>query len=305
MIQTRLSNSASGGDREVVLEDVGDIEIGDKIMITATLLDPTESEVVTVSGVSGNTVSLTSGLVYNHPINDYITCEVSLLSRNIVIRGVKDSETWDDVDAPTNFIGGRVLVGQTQFGFPGKSASGYNGYGRFNNVQFSHLGQYNKFGEFDPRHALSYLMAGNVNELMPSEVINCAFHDGFGAGIAVFQTNNLVIRGNTVHKTIQHSLKIEGQNCVVEDNIFAYAMDYQLYQTTEVKIDHIFAAVDIMVPAENVIFNNNVVVGSDRAGVRFYGQPCSTNATDLHYGNIVRSCQMGLVADTYRVFFLN
>ncbi|MGH3372169.1 MAG: G8 domain-containing protein, partial [Nocardioidaceae bacterium] len=96
---TRLGSSAAAGSTQLLLEDAPDWRAGDKLVVASTDFDPNHAEVVTVSAVSGGTVTLAGPLDISH-YGEIQTiagrtvderAEVGLLTRNVVVQG--DSAT--------------------------------------------------------------------------------------------------------------------------------------------------------------------------------------------------------------------
>jgi len=92
---TVLTVTANIGDTTITVLDVGDWTAGDDIVLASSDFDMNQAEIVTISDVTGNVVTLTTPLKSRHygEIETYDTeeidmrCEVGLLTRNIKIHG--------------------------------------------------------------------------------------------------------------------------------------------------------------------------------------------------------------------------
>ena len=76
------------------------------------------------------------------------------------------------------------------------------GYARLSNVEFYHTGQEGFVDEYDPRYSLAFLATGTVNNVKPSSVSKCSFHNGFSSAIGVFGTSGLNLTENVVFGAI-------------------------------------------------------------------------------------------------------
>jgi hypothetical protein len=90
---TRLAAGANKGQTTITVNDATGWRVGDQIAIAPTL-DPTISknwttyDELSITAVSGNTITLSSALVWDHPmVNGKWTAEVMNLTRNVVIKG--------------------------------------------------------------------------------------------------------------------------------------------------------------------------------------------------------------------------
>ncbi len=90
---TNLTGSASAGQTTITVANASGWQVGDAISIAPTL-DPTFTnswsayDERTITAVSGNTITLSSALTYNHPmVNGTWTAEVLNLTRNVLIQG--------------------------------------------------------------------------------------------------------------------------------------------------------------------------------------------------------------------------
>ena len=90
---TSLASTASVGSDIITVENVGDWEIGDQIVIATNDFDYNHTEVRYIIGVSGSDLTLNETLNYTHfsGVEQYdgkdfpMKCEVALLTRTIKI----------------------------------------------------------------------------------------------------------------------------------------------------------------------------------------------------------------------------
>ncbi|XP_021339861.1 fibrocystin-L-like, partial [Mizuhopecten yessoensis] len=113
---TKLATSAAVGDKQITLQHQVTWQKGDTIVITTTggINSQYESETATITSIAMNrTITLNSSLTNQHKgISEFVdgrelhfSAEVGLLTRNIVIRGFKDSsqETEQVTACPDGF----------------------------------------------------------------------------------------------------------------------------------------------------------------------------------------------------------
>lgn len=89
---TKLSQTAEAGSSQISVEGSTEgWEVGDEIVIATTDFSPLQSEAVTITDISGSTISFTPQLTYMHygEITYFVDqrAEVGLLTRNILIQG--------------------------------------------------------------------------------------------------------------------------------------------------------------------------------------------------------------------------
>ena len=115
-----LKNTIRIGDTTMEMNlDVSSWKAGDELAIAPTPYDGREAEKVTIASVAGTTVT------FNHPLNfthtgmddtsyayGHMGAEVTLLSRNIKLNGMQDSE---------GIMGGRIVVIKSDDGFTYRS----------------------------------------------------------------------------------------------------------------------------------------------------------------------------------------
>jgi G8 domain len=159
--------------------------VGDKLLIAATEIDPRTSEVVTITGISGNTVNFTPGLVHaKHAVLQTINGKrldqrpsVSLLTRNIVMRG--------DAGSDASKFSGHVMIMA-------------NGHAQVSGVQFDRMGQLGVKG----RYPIHWHIAG---DRVGNYVINSSISTSHQRAYVVHSTNNVLVEGNVAYEVINHA----------------------------------------------------------------------------------------------------
>jgi len=135
---TRLGSHARAGDATLVLDRETGWRAGDRLAVSSTSFDPTESELVEVQSVAGKGVRLTRPLTHSHwgalqqiagrTLDE--RAEVGLLTRNVVIEG-------DEGSAASGY-GAQVMI------HPGSVA-------HVEGVEFHRVGQRGALGRY-PLH---------------------------------------------------------------------------------------------------------------------------------------------------------
>ncbi|CAH1803035.1 unnamed protein product, partial [Owenia fusiformis] len=108
---THLGSTAAAGATSITLnEAVSGWTVGDEIVIATTggRHSQKETETRTITAISGTTLTLDSALVYEHlgvseTFSDGTTvqfrAEVGLLTRNVVVKGSRDMQWADEIEA--------------------------------------------------------------------------------------------------------------------------------------------------------------------------------------------------------------
>ncbi|XP_075128051.1 fibrocystin-L-like [Leptodactylus fuscus] len=262
--RTKLANTVLAGSRSITLTDPVDWKVGEDILVTTTSYNAWQTETRSIITVSSDrkTLTLNASLSYNHSANTYqvpnttltytLAADVALLSRNIKIIG-QDYPGWY-----SESFGARVLVST----FSIKNIE-YRGNARIENVEFYHFGQKGYTDPTDPRYSLAFLSLGEVlsNE---SYVKGCAFHNGFSPAIGVFYTNGLSIENNVIFFTVGDGIRVWGERVNVSGNLVAFAVWSSPSENAGIEISN----------GADIVLQNNVVAGFERAGYRINGESC-------------------------------
>jgi hypothetical protein len=159
--------------------------VGDKLVLAATDIDPRKSEVVTITNISGNTVSFTPGLANaRHSVLQTFNgkrldqrASVSLLTRNIVLKG--------DAASDAAKFGGHVMIMA-------------NGHAQVSGVQFDRMGQLGVKG----RYPIHWHIAG---DRVGNYVINSSISTSHQRAYVVHSTNHVLIEGNVAYDVTNHA----------------------------------------------------------------------------------------------------
>ncbi|XP_073535878.1 fibrocystin-L [Phyllobates terribilis] len=277
--RTKLANTVSAGSQIINVTQPVDWKAGEDILITTTSYSAWQTETRNIIAVSSDkmTLTLNETLSFNHSANTYqvpnttlnytLAADVALLSRNIKIIG-EDYPGWY-----SESFGARVLVST----FSDIDVE-YRGSARIENVEFYHSGQEGYRDPTDPRYSLAFLNLAEVSS-NESYVKGCAFHNGFSPAIGVFYTNGLDIDDNVVHFTVGEGIRVWGARVNIRRNLVALAVWPGTYQDRE-EVNNILwhAGIDIS-EGTDIVLQNNVVSGFERAGYRIDGEVCQ-NVTD-------------------------
>ncbi len=187
---TRLSATADKGATTVTVSDSTGWKAGDRIAIASTDYATGQAEEFTVSGINGNTITLSGALKFMHygQAQSYggktleSRAEVALLNRNVVIRGEEASSK--------DGFGGHIMMMDTA-------------KARFSNVEFTRLGQLGKL----KRYPIHYHMQGDAGD--GSFVSNSVLHHNFNRAITIHSTGKLLIQNNAAYDTVGHMYFLE------------------------------------------------------------------------------------------------
>ncbi len=181
---TKLSASVAKGAKSITVANAGGWRIGDRIVLASTDYEPAQAEDVTITAVSGNTVTFDKALAYAHfgEITNGIDerGEVGLLTRNVVVRGD---------DGSTNGFGGHMMI------MAGSSA-------RVIGVQFQRMGQKGKLG----RYPVHFHLAGDESV---SFVKDSSIFETYNRCLTIHATQNLLVSRNVAYNNIGHCYFLE------------------------------------------------------------------------------------------------
>ena len=176
---TKLSATVAKGAKSITVANAGGWRVGDRIVLASTDYDPTQAEDVTVTAISGNSVSFDKALLYSHfgEVTNGVDerGEVGLLTRNVVVQGDAGS---------TGGFGGHMMV------MAGSSA-------RVVGVQFQRMGQKGKLG----RYPVHFHLAGDESM---SFIKDSSIFETYNRCVTIHGTNNLLVSRNVAYNNIGH-----------------------------------------------------------------------------------------------------
>jgi cell migration-inducing and hyaluronan-binding protein len=181
---TKLSATVTKGAKTITVADAGGWRVGDRIVLASTDYDPLQAEDVTITAVTGNTITFDKALAYMHfgEVTNGIDerGEVGLLTRNVVVRGD---------DGSTNGFGGHMMI------MVGSSA-------RVVGVQFQRMGQKGKLG----RYPVHFHLAGDESV---SFVKDSSIFETYNRCLTIHATQNLLVSRNVAYNNIGHCYFLE------------------------------------------------------------------------------------------------
>ncbi len=281
---TRLNATAAVGAKTITVDDSSGWKVGDRIAVASTDYDAHQAEETTIDAIAGTTLTLHDALKFMHYGQAQSfggktlesRAEVALLRRNIVIRGEEASSK--------NGFGGHVMIMDT-------------GKARFENVEFTRLGQMGKL----KRYPIHFHMQGDGGE--GSYVMNSVIDHNFNRAITIHSTGKLLIRNNAAFDTVGHMYFLEdgGESgntlegnlgfltrCTLQKDQYGNQKGcYQLQNgETLLPTDKEPSTFWITNPAN--IFRNNVAGGSDSFGfwVALPEHPTGPSATDARFKDL-------------------
>jgi regulation of enolase protein 1 (concanavalin A-like superfamily) len=200
-------NLAAGATALTVADTPTGWAVGDKLCLAPTGFDATESEAVTITAISGRTVSFTPALQYPHwgtlqTIEGTVVdqrAEVGVLTRNIVIQG----------DAASDAAG---------YGAHGMIMAGGRGY--LEGVQFLRCGQRGLKGRYAWHwHLLDrapYAQAGVTGA--GQYIRDCSFDSSFQRAVNIHGTDGVLVEDNVAYNTQNHAF-VFAEDGDEDDNI--------------------------------------------------------------------------------------
>lgn len=188
-----LDQTAPAGSRELVLEEATNWRPGDRLVVTSTSQDMKEAEEVTIEGINGRIVTLSSPLQYRHfgerqtfsnasrTWNVDTRAEVGLLTRNIKIVG---DSSWQ-----TQKFGGHMMVME-------------NSEAYISGVEMDRLGQQGLLG----RYPFHWHLAGDVTG---QYIKNSSITNSFNRCVTVHGSHNALIENTVCYKHVGHGYFLE------------------------------------------------------------------------------------------------
>ena len=271
----KLAATAAAGTKTLTLASPVSWAKGSEVVVSSTSMELQETERVTIDSVSGNTITLTSALQFDHVSHEatlsdgqkfQMQGEVGLLTRNVKIVGNDYAELEDEQ------FGARVLVGSFE-----QEDILYTGYARFENVEFHRGGQDGWYDNFDPRYALAYLETGDSESAggragaMESYVKKCAFNYGYNSAIGVFASNNIPVEDNVIYRFINNGIFDEGEGNTIRNNLVTKGESVARIKGQSANIEF-FAGINIK-RATKTIMTDNVAAGCAQGGYITRGSP--------------------------------
>jgi len=182
---TKISETAEAGATEIqVLGNTAGWEVGDVIVIATTDFSPLQSETVTITQISGSTISFTPALTYMHygEITYEVDerAEVGLLTRNILIQGAPG----------TQYFGGHLMIMR---GFKAVHAEG---------IQLYNMGQ-----DQIARYPFHFHLCNDVPEGTYVRY-NSVYQSNFRC-FTIHTTNGVLLEGNVAYDHYGHCYFLE------------------------------------------------------------------------------------------------
>ena len=274
---TFLGNTVEPESNQIVLQSPVDWNVGETIVIASTSFEANEAEVVTITDISQDrlTITLAENLQYSHLAGEHntdrcsvtVSAEVGLLSRNIRILGTLPGS--GDTTAASESYSCRLLVSTyiTDGGIQ------YTGSARLSGVEFNSCGQEGFSDRFDPRYSLSFLNAGTIAD-NSSYITDCSINDGYNVGIGVFGTNNILVKNNVVHNTVGTSINVAGRENMIIDNLAVNARFPGTYRIPNEPLNDEWTANYELTEATNLTLIGNSAAGGAKVGFHTNGENC-------------------------------
>ncbi|ORY52977.1 hypothetical protein BCR33DRAFT_761302 [Rhizoclosmatium globosum] len=226
---TRLAATALKGEKQILIQDIVNWEVGQTILITTTATkdsrDFNQNDVAVISSIglaSGigpavSLITLAAPLLYNHYGGPEYQAEVGLLSRRIVVKGDDQNSNLTTTQA--------VCVGDAQSQvstWPCGAPQGYGGHiivigtaiGRASGLELFQMGQTNVMGRY-PYH-IHQAGQNGINSYLKSSSI----HQSFFRCMSVHGSHNVTISNNVAYDITANCFYIE--DGIEEDNTFSY-----------------------------------------------------------------------------------
>lgn len=198
---TKLNADAAAGATDIEVAEETGWKSGDPIVIATSSPDMSEYDLLEVSAINGNRLTLNHPLAHSHygkprsvgatPID--VRAEVGMLRRNVVIRGDADSESLK--------LGGHMMF-----------MAQHETTVRLSDIEVTQMGQYDHLGRYPVHfHVMEDRCAG-------CSVENIVVHDTVQRGIVIHNTYGINLLGNVVFNTLGHNFIVETEQ--TRGNVF-------------------------------------------------------------------------------------
>ncbi|XP_050685917.1 fibrocystin-L-like isoform X2 [Eriocheir sinensis] len=268
----KLGATAEAGSMTVTLAEAPDASwLNKMVVISTTSKDATESEVRTVVGIDGATLTLDTALEFEHlgvthTFSDgtslTLAGEVGLLSRNIVVRG---SPTEDS-------FGGRVVVSRVN-----QDSVDYVGSVQLDGVLLDNMGQESFTSLDDPRYALAIVGLGAVED-DSSYVSRSSFSISYNVALGLLGTSNVNVEDNVIYFALDSAVKDEEGSNFYRRNLITTVLFLGTFgDRFETQNLNWYGAFQLD-NAPNTVLEGNAVAGAEQAGYKTYGEICDDAA---------------------------
>jgi len=242
---TRLSATAAKGATQITVDAASSWKVGDRIALASTDYDFAQAEEFTIAAVSGNTLTLSAPLKYEHfgQAQSYggktleSRAEVALLSRNITVQG--------DATSDTSKFGAQVMTMD-------------GGQARIDGVEFARGGQKKASG----RYPVHFHLLGDAGA--NSFVRNSSIHHSFNRCLTLHGSNGVKVQNNDAFETVGHCYFLE--DGVETGNLLEGNLAFGVHKPADA---------DRLLPTDGrpsafwITNPNNVVRGNVAAGVEW------------------------------------
>ncbi|XP_048254094.1 fibrocystin-L-like [Haliotis rufescens] len=279
---TRLAVTATAGDTTIVLQHPVNWEVGDQIVIATTggHHSQKESEIRSIVTIAADNVTLTldSALTYTHigitrtfsGVDVDFRAEVGLLTHNVVVRGSRDIQ-WDEkIEAcPAGFDTGEFA---TQTCFQGRFGDemGSDEFGssimihaprkdedlakaRISHIEVTHAGQAFRLG----RYPIHFHLNGDMSS---SYVRGCSIHHTFNRAVNVHGTHNTFVEHNVLYDVKGGAFFLE--DGIETGNYFRYNLGVFVRASTSLLNDDVTPATFWLTNPNNTVSHNAAAGGS-------------------------------------------
>ncbi|KAK3716577.1 hypothetical protein RRG08_039372 [Elysia crispata] len=277
---TRLGATATAGSNTLTLEVNVDWEAGDEVVIATTgdMFSQKESEVRTIQSVSGNVVTLTEPLEYEHigvqstygTRTVHFRAEVGHMTRNVKFRGDRNIAFDTKIEAcPAGFNMGEFA---TQTCFQGRFGDelGSDQFGgcimvhqavkdtqvaqaHLSYVELKHVGQAFRMG----RYPIHFHLNGNMDQ---SYVRGCTIRDSFNRAVNIHGTHNTLVEHNVIYNVMGGSFFLEDGD--ETGNTFQHNLAVFVRSSTSLRNDDITPAAFWATNPNNTIRHNAAAGGT-------------------------------------------
>jgi len=279
---TRLEQTASAGDTTITIVDTpSDWNEGDLIGIAPSGRDYTHRDARIIDSISGNQITLTEPLDYEHygasSVDSAISGEIDIraevvhLTRNIKVTGSNEDRWGAHVVTAHNdestFVNDNIVTITRK------------GWAHIDHVEFANCSQY----DTDKASVRFADMSGLGDDDERSYVKDSAIHDGLGIGIMVTSAEDILVDNNVVwYQHIGGIWMKNSRNSTINGNIVA-GMDGR-YWSGEPLLDEVasFNLCNRDYDCEELTVTNNIAAGGHKIG---FATIASCDSSIANYAN--------------------
>ena len=270
---TRLNETATAGSRTLRLDETPQgWNIGDNLVLTSTEYDSDQQETVTISDVTGTTVTLVEELKFSHKVThmygEKFAAAVGNLNRSVSIEGVISEEDAESGETGFANYGVHLVASETFLQDENGDEVHRRGSVNFDSVEFFQCGkQALEHGCF----LFTYPISRTVSSR--NVIQGSAFSHSFNNAIVAEDFGGeMNITGNVIHRTFRSAIDFwdgTSDGAVIKNNLLA-----GVFRPPDATTRALIPIAGIFMDGEPIEISGNYIASADGAGLTYRPPTC-------------------------------